>query len=151
MERRHFLRTAGIAAAGAALLPSVAYGFSAPGRERIRVGFIATGLRGQNHLELMLQRSDVEVAAVADPQAHMLRHALEMVEKSGKKAPKAYGNGPQDFRRMLEKERLDAVFVSSPWEWHREHGIAALEAGVAVAMEVGGALSVQECWDLVDA
>ncbi|MEY4650565.1 MAG: hypothetical protein RJA06_638, partial [Bacteroidota bacterium] len=83
MERRHFLRTAGIAAAGAALLPSVAYGFSAPGRERIRVGFIATGLRGQNHLELMLQRSDVEVAAVADPQAHMLRHALEMVEKSG--------------------------------------------------------------------
>ncbi len=150
MERRDFIRTAGIAVAGSALLPSFAYGITPVGRDRIRVGLIATGLRGQNHLELMLQRNDVEVVALADPQAHMLQQALAMVQKSGKNAPKAYGNGPQDFRRMLEKERLDAVFVSSPWEWHREHGIAALEAGVAVAMEVGGALSIQECWDLVD-
>ncbi|MEY4460758.1 MAG: hypothetical protein RL429_747, partial [Bacteroidota bacterium] len=45
------MRTAGIAAAGAALLPSFAYGMAPVGRDRIRVGLIATGLRGQNHLE----------------------------------------------------------------------------------------------------
>ncbi|MFZ9777562.1 MAG: Gfo/Idh/MocA family protein, partial [Schleiferiaceae bacterium] len=151
MHRRDFLRTTGLAVAGASILPHFAYALTPNQQPKLRLGFIATGLRGQNHLELMLQRSDVEVVALADPQAHMLQQALAMVQKSGKKAPKAYGNGPQDFRRMLEKERLDAVFVSSPWEWHREHGIAALEAGVAVAMEVGGALSIQECWDLVDA
>lgn len=151
MNRRSFLRTAGLATAGAALLPSLAYGWTDLGRDRLRIGFIATGLRGQNHLELMLQRSDVEVVALADPQAHMMEQALELVRKAGKTRPKVYAEGPHDYLRMLERERLDAVFVSSPWEWHRAHGLAALEAKVAVAMEVGGALSVQECWDLVDA
>ena len=73
----------------------------------------------------MLQRDDVEVVALADPQAHMLASAVGMIAKSGKKAAKTYGNGPKDYLNMLAKERLDAVFVSSPWEWHRDHGVAA--------------------------
>ena len=151
MNRRDFLRTTSIATAGATLLPSYLYALAPEVKPILRLGFIATGLRGQNHLELMLQRSDVEIVALADPQAHMMASALDMVAKAGRKAPKVYGNGPEDYRRMLEKERLDAVFVSSPWEWHRDQGVAALNAGVAVAMEVGGAVSLQECWDLVEA
>lgn len=151
MNRRDFLRTTGLATAGAAMLPSYLYALSPEVRKTIRVGFIATGLRGQNHLELMLQRDDVEVVALADPQAHMLASAVSMIAKSGKKVAKTYGNGPNDYLNMLEKERLDAVFVSSPWEWHRDHGVAALQAGVAVAMEVSGAINLKDCWDLVEA
>ena len=151
MNRRDFLRTTGLATAGATMLPSYLYALSPEVRKTIRVGFIATGLRGQNHLELMLERDDVEFVTLADPQARMLASAVGMIAKSGKKKAKTYGNGPKDYLNMLAKERLDAVFVSSPWEWHRDHGVAALAAGVAVAMEVSGAINLKDCWDLVEA
>ncbi|MGA1364443.1 MAG: twin-arginine translocation signal domain-containing protein, partial [Schleiferiaceae bacterium] len=61
MHRRDFLRTTGLAVAGASILPHFAYALTPNQQPKLRLGFIATGLRGQNHLELMLQRSDVEV------------------------------------------------------------------------------------------
>jgi hypothetical protein len=84
-------------------MPSYLYALAPEVKPILRLGFIATGLRGQNHLELMLQRSDVEIVALADPQAHMMASALDMVAKAGRKAPKVYGNGPEDYRRMLEQ------------------------------------------------
>ena len=95
MNRRDFLRTTGFATAGAAMLPSYLYALSPEVRKTIRVGFIATGLRGQNHLELMLQRDDVEVVALADPQAHMLASAVGMIAKSGKKRQRPMAMGPR--------------------------------------------------------
>jgi hypothetical protein len=51
----------------------------------------------------------------------------------------------------LKRNDIDAVFVSSPWEWHLPHGVEALEAGKIVAMEVCGAGKLQDCWDYVNA
>lgn len=46
---------------------------------------------------------------------------------------------------MLKDKNIDAVFVSSPWEWHHEHGVAAMKAGKVVGMEVSGAITLDEC------
>jgi len=71
-NRRNFL-TAGAALAGSLLLPRA---FAAAGRERVRIGMIGTGARGQVLLRELLRRDDVEVAALCDIDPVMLGRAL---------------------------------------------------------------------------
>lgn len=148
-SRRTFLRQSILA--GAALsVPHAIKAYAEEKKTKVRIGFIAVGLRGQTHLEEMLKRSDVEVIAMADPNSKMMSMAQALVKKYGKKAPKEYANGPYDYRNLLAREDIDAVFISSPWEWHLPHGIESMEAGKIVGMEVSGAVKLQDCWDYVN-
>lgn len=137
--------------AGAALtMPQVIRAQAEERKRNVRLGFIAVGLRGQTHLEEMLKRNDVEIVALADPDARMMAMARELITRYGKKLPREYGNGPYDYRNLLKHDDIDAVFVSSPWEWHLAHGIEAMEAGKIVGMEVSGAMKLQDCWDYIN-
>ena len=51
---------------------------------------------------------------------------------------------------MVAKEDLDGVYIATPWEWHHPMAMAAMENGLHVGTEVPAALTVNECWDLVN-
>lgn len=51
----------------------------------------------------------------------------------------------EDYRELLEKEEIDAVFITSPDFLHEEHAIAALEAGKAVFLEKPMHISIEGC------
>ncbi|MEY3087531.1 MAG: hypothetical protein RLZ93_1457, partial [Bacteroidota bacterium] len=144
MQRRTFLQQTSIAAAALAL-PQFVGAFQPSIKSKVRLGFIATGFRGQTHIEEMLKRIDVEIIALADPDPRMIKDALALIEKAGLPAPAVYQNGPNDYLQLLARTDIDAVFVSSPWEWHLAHGIAAMKAGKIVGMEVGGAMKLEDC------
>lgn len=148
VSRRTFLAHSAKGVTAAALLASplrtLAYK-----KEKLRIGLIAVGYRGQVHLEELLKRDDVEVVAIADPQRRMVEDALAIVKRSGKKEPVVYANGKDDYKALVRRSDMDAVIVSSPWEWHLPHAVAAMEAGKAVGLEVGGAIQLQDCWDYV--
>lgn len=150
-DRREFIKKSLLGGAAVSLANLDLKAFAAVQQPKIRLGFIAVGLRGQTHLEEMCKREDVEIVAMADPDKQMMAMAQSIVLKYKRKAPKEYTNGPYDYRNMLKQTDIDAVFVSSPWEWHLPHGVEAMEAGKAVAMEVSGALKLQDCWDFVNA
>lgn len=149
-DRRSFLKQTAAAGAGAALLQTPLKVFASEKAEKVRVGMIAVGLRGQLHLSEMLKRDDVEVIAMADPDKQMMAMAQKLVKQFGKKAPVEFTNGNHDYKNLLKREDIDAVFVASPWEWHLEQGIDAMNAGKIVAMEVAGAIKLQDCWDFVN-
>lgn len=67
-----------------------------------------------------------------------------------KQLPAEYTNGKLDYQNLLKRDDIDAVIVSSPWEWHLPLGIDAMNAGKIVGMEVGGAVKLQDCWDFVN-
>ena len=56
-----------------------------------------------------------------------------------------------DYRAVLNKDLVDAVYVATAWETHIVIAIAAMRAGIPVAMEVGGACDLRECNELVAA
>lgn len=149
MNRRNFIKNTAAASFGALILPNSIFDLSSRG-EKVRVGLIAVGLRGQVHLNELLKRDDVEVVALADPNPIMIDMALKIVEKNKAKKPQIFGNGDFDYRKLLQLKNLDAVIISSPWEWHETQTIEAMKAGKIVGLEVCGALNLDECWKYVD-
>jgi len=146
MNRRTFVKRTSTALTGALLLPGSRFPIRSVPSQRVRIGLIAVGLRGQVHLQEMLKRSDVDVIGMADPDIRMMADAQALLAKAGRPPAAAYTQGDYDYRRMLQRSDIDAVIVSSPWEWHLRHGTEAMRAGKIVGMEVSGAMSLEECW-----
>jgi predicted dehydrogenase len=72
-----------------------------------------------------------------------------MVEKAGFKKPEGYGKNEHDYRRLLERDDIDAVIIASYWEWHTPMAVDAMKAGKYAGVEVPAAYTLDECWDLV--
>jgi predicted dehydrogenase len=151
--RREFVRQTAVVAAGLTLAGSPFRLFAEEKKNVVRLGFIGVGLRGQSHLEECIKRPDVQVTAICDPDTDLAipRSRKIIAEHYGPDRKVAeYLNGDEDFLNLLKRDDIDAVIVSTPWEWHAVQGAAAMKAGKAVGMEVSGATKMQECWDLVE-
>ncbi|HNJ59191.1 MAG TPA: Gfo/Idh/MocA family oxidoreductase, partial [Chitinophagaceae bacterium] len=123
MLRRKFLQQTSILTIGSIAAPQIIFGAQKLEIKKIRVGLIGVGLRGQNHLDVLLRREDVLVTALADPQPKMLAMANELIAKSGKPKPLIFSNGNYDYKNLLKRDDVDAVIISTPWEWHAEQTI----------------------------
>lgn len=150
MHRRTFLQQTGILTLGSIAAPAFANDFTQESK-KIKVGLIGVGFRGQNHLDLLLKRNDVDVIAIADPEPRMLAMADKLITKSGKPKPKVFSNGNYDYKNLLKLADIDAVIISTPWEWHAEQTIDTLNAGKIPGVEVCGAIKLADCWDMVNA
>ncbi len=149
IPRRKFMRDSAIAGLGLISLPNRIFASEKIGK--VRIGMIAVGLRGQTHLAEMLKRNDVDIIAMADPDKSMMAAAQSMIKKAGKKTAVEYTSGPEDYKKLLSRTDIDAVFISSPWNWHVPQAIDAMKAGKIAGVEVCGAIKLQDCWDVVDA
>ena len=83
---------------------------------KVKIGLIGTGLRGQNHLELLLKRNDVDVVAICDVDANMLNDAKKIISDSKKKMPEIFTGDVFAWKDMLAKSQLDGVVIATPWE-----------------------------------
>ena len=152
MKRKDFMKNTGLAAASLALMPGNLL-FGAPLTDpKVRVAMIGVVLRGQNHLYLLLRRDDVELVAICDIDERMLNTSREMINKSGKKMPTVVTGDVNAWKKVLAMKGLDAVIISTPWEWHKPMIIASLEAGIRyVGTEVVLGITLSDHWDVVKA
>jgi predicted dehydrogenase len=133
---------------GAALAAPLALAKSSTAKP-VRIAFVGLGNRGTHLLQLMLAMPGVSVPALCDINQDLLRHATEMVKDAQGNRPAGYSKGLYDYRRMFERDDVDAVLVATPSEWHARMSLDAMHAGKHVASESPGAQSVEECWNLV--
>ncbi len=151
MQRRSFLKNTSLAAATLAFTPTSKL-FAGTTEEKVKIGIIGVGLRGQNHLELLLRRQDVELVAICDVSDRMLNAAKEIISKSGKKMPEIFTGNAYAWKQMLEKKQLDGVVIATPWEWHKPMIIGSLEAGVKyIGSEVIIGITLEDHWEVVRA
>ena len=113
----------------------------------LRFGFVGLGQRGRGMLSTFLAFKEVDIVAVCDVYEDRIEYASKFVlEKRGHK-PRKY----TDFNKMLLDKEIDAIYVASSWEEHINQAIKCMEHHIPVAMEVGGAYSIKDCWRLVNA
>lgn len=143
-NRRRFLESSvsvGLAA-GFAARQATSYGAN----DRIRLGFIGVGNRGSQLLEIFLQFPEVEVAALCDvyePYLHRDRSQVrpQWLKELGGRIPEMKEKLPdsvsryQDFRKVLDRQDIDAVVIATPDHWHAIQMIAACDSGKDVYVE----------------
>jgi predicted dehydrogenase len=144
LQRRDFLKLAG--AAGIAQSVGAADEAVRP----VRIGMVGVGNRGTGLVKILLDIPGVEIPAICDINEEHLQRAQVIVEKTGGKRPEGYSRGPEDYRRMVAREDLDAVMTATPWELHTPVAVAALKSGKYAATEVPAAITIEQCWELVN-
>lgn len=106
----------------------------------IKTVLIGAGYRGQRLLRLMQGIEAYNVTAVFDPAA--VFHTDGMLE--------VYTEGPEDYKRMIAVQHPELVVIASPWHFHVEQALYALEKGCHVAMEIKGGFCLGEYDPLIE-
>jgi len=118
--------------------------------QKVRLAFIGTGLRGQNHLDNALRRSDVDIVAICDVDDRMLQMATDLFKKANKPLPQIFKGDNYAYKKMLELKNIDGVLIATPWEWHAPMVIDSLQAGIKyVATEVILGITMDDHWNVV--
>jgi predicted dehydrogenase len=122
-----------------------------PPIEVVKVGYVGIGNQGSGHLRNLLRIEGAEIKAVCDIREERVIWAQQECEKAGKPKPTGYFKGPEDFKRMCDTEDLDLVYNATPWKWHVPISVKAMETGSHAATEVPGAITLEGCWEMVEA
>lgn len=140
ISRRQFLGRSMAATAATVAFPYVMTrpAFGAEGTEGIRLGVIGTGNQGRNHLRQPLVYKNV--VALCDVDDNMLANGKKIIEDKTKRTPATY----KDYRKMLEKENLDAVLIATPDHWHALITVDACSAGKHVYVEKPMGLTIHD-------
>src|SRR3546814_8924368 len=97
---------------------------------------MGVGGRCRSHVRMGLNRDDLNVVAVCDIQEDSLAHCRKLFKDASKPMPKEYTGGLDAYKEMLEKEKLDAVIIATPWQFHHQQSIDSMNAGIYVGCEV---------------
>src|SRR5439155_6997016 len=131
--RRQFLARSG--AAGAALWALSPTARVLGANDRLRLGLIGGGARGQELLSQALKLPNVELVALAD--VYTRRH-----DEVHRVAPAA--RAFRDHRGLLELKDVDAVLVASPLHCHARHFLDTIAAGKDLYSEKTMTWSISE-------
>ena len=115
--------------------------------ESLRIGCVGLSGRGRGQMSELLSVPGVVVPAVCDIYEDRARGGADLVEEKGGARPAVY----LDYKEMLANESLDAVMCCTTWITHGRIAVDSMRAGCHVAIEVGGAASIEECWQMVRA
>ena len=111
--------------------------------DRVRLGFIGVGNRGDQVLDAFLPHKDMEIVAICDIHEPYVEFAAK---KSGGQPARL-----KDYRRILDLKDVDAVVISTPDHWHALQMIQACDAGKDVYVEKPLSLVVAEGRAMVNA
>lgn len=121
-------------------------------KEKIKVGVVGLGMRGFFAEEMypgmihnLTAMDDVEVVMVCDEYQDRVDTTVEYLKEHNDLTVA----GTTDYMDIVNHPDIDAVCIFCAWEMHVPIAVAAMKAHKAVALEVGGAYSVEDCWRLV--
>jgi predicted dehydrogenase len=138
MTRREFA-TAAVAAS------ALSYSRILGANDRISLGFIGLGNRGDQVLEAFLEHGDSEISALCDLRQDYMDFASQRAANRGSRTQY------KDYRKLLEDKSLNAVVISTPDHWHALMTIDACRAGHDVYVEKPLSLTVVEGRKMVEA
>lgn len=150
VKRRSFVKVVSASSLGVSL---PIFNFSILSKKNpktVKIGVVGTGNRGTHLMRELLALENAEIPALCDLDQGRLDNAIQICKDSGRKEPEGYIGDEYAFRKLMEREDLDAVIIATYWEWHAPMAVYAMKHGKYAGVEVPAALSLEECWDLVN-
>lgn len=127
-NRRTFLKAAGLAALSSS---NLAHGARVSFNDKVRIAIIGTGGMGSAHAYSLAYNPNCEIVALCDVYIKRYEEVADNVETITGSRPDTY----QDFRHVLDRDDIDAVWVVTPDHWHPLITVMACQAGKDVYVE----------------
>ncbi len=124
-------------------------GYAAPKLDRVRLGIVGLGMRGPGAVERMSFIEGVDINALCDKYSDRVTKAQGILSKAGLSPAKEY-SGSEGWKAMCESPDIDAVYICTPWHLHTPMAVYAMQHGKHVFTEVPAAVTIDECWQLVE-
>ena len=171
LHRRNFIKNTTLGAAGLAtstVLPSCSDqpdslptrkgkymgDFAAPKIPNVRMAFIGVGNRGGDHLKFAAELEGTEVVAICDLYEDHVNKWKDVATKIGgdnrHKNIALYHGDENNWKKMLDEVKPDAVFIATNWKNHAPMAIESMKKGAHAFIEVPIAVTLEEMWALVD-
>ena len=125
-------------------------GFAADPIEKVRVGFIGLGDRGDGAVNRYTYLDGVEIVALCDIEEERVKDMQKLLAERGKPAADEYYGSRDEWKKICERDDIDLVYIVTDWKMHTPMAVYAMEHGKHVAIEVPATTSIDECWQLVN-
>ncbi len=115
----------------------------------VRVAFIGLGSRGLEAVRRFMYLEGIEVIAICDINKDFVSKTQELLTENNR--PRALEfTGKEDWKKVCELENVDLIYNCTHWTLHTPVAVYAMEQGKHIALEVPAAMSIEDCWKLVD-
>ena len=126
-----------------------ALNLATPALPIVRVAFVGLGNRGPYAVERWTHMNGVRIVALCDYERERAEKCQKFLTDAGLPEADIY-SGEYGYRELCEREDINLVYIATDWEHHVPVAKYALEHGKHAAIEVPAALTIQDCWDLID-
>ena len=117
--------------------------------DTVKIAFVGIGGRGTAAVSRYTFLEGVKIAALCDEDTARVEICQDILEKAG--LPKAAEYvGPEAYKDLCQNEDIDLVYIATDWLDHVPIALCAMENGHHAAIEVPSAMTIKDCWDLVD-
>ena len=117
--------------------------------DTVRMAIIGLGMRGSGAVYRYNFIEGAKIVALCDVVPENVEKAQEMLVKSGKPKADEYTDSLA-WKEICERDDIDLIYVCTHWDLHTPIAVYAMEHGKHVALEVPAALTIDECWQLVN-
>ncbi|MCA9441177.1 MAG: Gfo/Idh/MocA family oxidoreductase, partial [Candidatus Omnitrophica bacterium] len=138
-SRRDFIKTGAVTAAGVMTAASASRVYGA--NEKIRLGFVGVANRGGQIFRAALKSDDTEVVALCDVDDNPIPKRMKDLEEKGRSTEvDVY----KDYRKILERDDIDAVVSATPDHWHALITTHSCQAGKDIYIEKPLSMTIRE-------
>lgn len=120
-----------------------------PALDTVRVAFVGLGMRGEEAVRRFMYLEGVKVVALCDVMPDRIKAAQDILQRNGRPAAAEYKDA-EGWKELCRRKDVDLVYVCTHWQLHTPIAVYAMEQGKHVALEVPAALTLDECWALVN-
>ena len=125
-------------------------GYAAPALPLVKVGFIGVGDRGSGAVERLSYIEGVEIKALGDLRPAAVAGSQKYLAGIGRPAAQEFSGDDNIWKKLVELPDLDLIYICTPWIWHTQMAVYAMENGKHVVCEVPVARTIDEAWQLVE-
>lgn len=121
--------------------------------DKVRVGMIGMGNRGSvliQMFEYLIKNNHAEIVALSDLKEDKLQKNNDYLKTIQPSGAELYFDDEHAWKKLAKRDDIDLLIIATPWKYHAEMSIFGMENGKHVACEQPMALTLEDCWKLVD-
>ena len=118
-------------------------------QQKLRIGLIGLGQRGMATLRRYDAIEQAEISAIADLSAQAIERAIYLLSMRGQHYVASF-QCEDGWLQLCALPYIDLLYICTDWASHAHMAVEAMRLGKDVALEVPAAMTVRECWELVE-